>query len=46
VSAALSETLGHKVFEFPERFRPSRNANDYLVERALRGFEWALKSTL
>jgi len=35
-----------KVFELPEWFRISLTANDDMVERALQGFERALKTTL
>ncbi len=35
-----------KVFELPEWFRISLTANDDMLERALQGFERALKTTL
>jgi hypothetical protein len=35
-----------KVFELPEWFRISLTANDDMVERALHGFELALRTTL
>jgi aspartate aminotransferase len=38
--------LPGKVFELPEWFRISLTANDDMVERALQGFERALKATL